>query len=44
MTNDPMKPKPTFNYVPIKSSDNSDPDGSNKFEMVSNTMKNTDLK
>lgn len=40
-----MKPKPTFNYVPIKSSENnSDPDGSNKFEMVNNIMKNTVLK
>ncbi|VVC39336.1 BTB/POZ domain,Zinc finger C2H2-type,SKP1/BTB/POZ domain [Cinara cedri] len=34
VSSDQTKPKPTFNYVPIKSSEPSDIDANNKFEMT----------
>lgn len=37
VSNDQSKHKPTFNYTPIKS-EPSDPDASNKFEMVNNSI------
>lgn len=37
VSNDQSKQKPSFNYTPIKS-ETSDPDASNKFEMVNNLI------